>query len=124
MAKTTQITVPLTQLSVGSHGPFTSGLLPAALIGYQIDFTNDVTWPASGDVITVTTEVSNDSGSTWAFDASITMAGGNWVTRQGATTNTTGWSVSLDNQGSMTRKIRISFVNAQACKLGATISSV
>ena len=124
MAKTTQITIPPTQLSVGQHGPFTSGLLPSTLAGYQIDFTNDATWPASGDVITVTAEQSNDSGSTWAFDASITMAGGQWVTRQHQPTNTSGWSVQLDNQGSTTRKIRVRVNVLQACKLGATVSSV
>jgi len=124
MAKQTQITLPLTSLSAGSRGPFTSGILPSTLTGYQIDFTNDATWPPSGDVITVTVEQSNDSGSIWAFDASITMSGGQWKTRQGVPTNTVGWSVSLDNKGSATRKVRISLNVLQACTLGATVSSV
>lgn len=124
MAKTTQITVPPHLLSVGPLGPFTSGLLPSTLVGYQLDFTNTADWPAAGDVITATVEVSNDSGASWAFDASLTMAGGTWKTRQGADTNTTGWSVSLNNQGSATRKARISFNVLQACTLGVTLSSV
>jgi len=124
MAKTTQITIPLTALSAGAHGPFTSGLLPPALTGYELDFTNDATWPAAGDVIQVTVEQSNDNGQNWQFDASLTMGGGQWKTRQGVNTNTSGWSVSLDNQGSTTRKARISFNVLQACKLGVTLSSL
>lgn len=124
MAKQTQITIPSTTLALGAHGPFTSGLLPSTLTGYVIDFTNDATWPAAGDVITVTVEQSNDSGSIWAFDASITMSGGQWKTRQGVPVNTSEWSVQLDNLGSATRKVRVKINVLQVCTLGATVSSV
>lgn len=122
--KTGQITVPLTQLSLGVHGPFTSGLLPSDLTGYTIDFTNDASWPASGDVISILIEESNDSGQSWLVDSALTIAGGQWKTRQGANTNTFGMSVSLQNQGSTTRKLRFTANVLQVCKLGAVLSSV
>lgn len=124
MAKQSQTSFPLTALSVGSHGPFTSGLLPSTLAGYVIDLINDSSWPASGDVCTLTVEQSNDSGNSWAFDASVTLSGGQWKTKQGVPVNTSPWAVSLDNQGSITRRARISIDVLQACKLGATLSSV
>lgn len=124
MAKQTQISIPLTALTVGAHGPFTSAALPSTLAGYVIDFTNDATWPASGDVVAFTVEVSNDNGSTWQFDASLTLAGGQWLTRQKVATNTAGWSVSIPATGSTTRKARVSLNVLQACTLGAVLSSV
>lgn len=123
MAKQTQITFPLTTLTKGLKGPFNSGLLPPALTGYAIDFANDSSWPATGDVVTITVDVSNDGGQSWQFDASLTLAGGQWTTRQGAPINTAGWSVSIDNAGSTTRKARISLNVLQPCTLGATLSS-
>lgn len=124
MAKTTQITIPLTALSVGLHGPFSSGDLPSDLTGYAIDFQNDVTWPASGDVMTVQVDQSNDSGQTWDFVAAITPVGGQWVDRQGQPINTTYWNISLNNQGSMTRRVRVSLNVLQAFNLGIMVSSI
>lgn len=124
MAKITQITVPLGARTVGVHGPFTSGTLPTSLTGYDIVFTNDGTWPASGDVMTVTVELSTDNGATWpSIDAQITYSGGAWKTKAGVTVNSTDWTVSLSND-SPTRKARITFNFLQACNLGATLSSV
>lgn len=124
MPKTTQIPVPISLLAVGQHGPFTSGTLPADLTGYVIDFTNDNTWPAAGDVCVVTVEQSNDNGNTWAFDASIEISGGAWKDRQGNVVHTAPWSVSIDNKGSTTRKVRATVDVQQACRLGAVVSSV
>jgi len=124
-AKTTQLTIPLRTLTPGLKGPFTSGTLPAALSGYQIDFQNDGTWPTNGnDVCTITVEQSNDSGQSWVFDASVTLSGQAWTTKQGTVVNTIGWSVSLDNQGSTGRQIRVSVNVLQTCTLGATVSSL
>jgi hypothetical protein len=124
MAKATQITVPLTSLTVGQRGPFTSGLLPSNLTGYMLDLTNDATWPTSGDVLKISVEQSNDSGATWAFDASITLSAGPWRAKDGTVINTGVWSVGLQNQGSATRKIRVSMDVLQPCVLGAVVSSV
>jgi hypothetical protein len=124
MTKTTQVNFPLTALPVGAHGPFASGLLPSTLAGYVVDLINDSSWPASGDVCKISVEQSNDSGSTWAFDASITLAGGVWKTRAGVTVNTSPWSVQFNNAGSATRKVRVTVNVLQACKLGATLSSL
>src|SRR5690348_13525375 len=99
--KTQQITISLRAFPVGSQGPFTSGLLPADLTGYEFDFVNDATWPTNGqDVLTLTVEQSNDSGQSWEFDSQLTLAGIAWMNRQGQVIHTAGWSVSLDNQGS------------------------
>ena len=124
--KVAQVSVPIRQFPVGQQGPFTTGLLPSALTGYQIDLQNDATWPASGDVVTLIIEQSNDSGQTWAFDASITVAGGQWFADRQRTipTNTFPWLVELDNQGSTTRKVRLTANFLQACRLGATLSSL
>lgn len=124
MTKTTQINVPISNLAVGIRGPFTSGTLPADLTGYVIDFTNDNTWPASGEVCVVAIEQSNDNGNIWAFDASLSFSGGAWKDRQGNVVHTAPWSVSLDNKGSTTRRVRATVDVQQACRLGAVISSV
>jgi hypothetical protein len=126
MAKQQQISIPVAPRAVNTFGPFTSGLLPAALVGYQVDFLNDATWPAAGNVVTATVEQSNDSGATWAFDASITLAGGPWFSDRAKTvpSNDAPWSVSLDNQGSATRKVRITIQVLQACGLGLNVSSL
>jgi hypothetical protein len=124
MSEQSQISFPLTALTVGVHGPFTSGLLPSSLAAYSVDLINDSSWPASGDVCAITVEQSNNSGNTWAFDGSITLTGGQWKTRQGVNSNTSGWIVQFDNQGSATRKVRVTLNVLQACKLGATLSSL
>lgn len=124
MAKQTQITIPLTSLPAGPRGPFASGTLPAALSGYQVDFTNDASWPAAGDVLTVSVDVSPDNGQTWRFDASITLSGGHWKDQQGVAVNTAAWNVSVPGIGSSTRKMRVTLTVAQPCTLGATISTL
>ncbi len=123
MSKTTQITIPLSSLPQGAFGPFASGGLPTTLVGYVIDFTNDVTWPASGDVISILIEVSTDNGVSWQFDASLTLSGGQWTNRQSQPINTASWNVTIPSSAT-TRRIRISGNVLQACKLGATVSSV
>jgi hypothetical protein len=124
MTKQAQASFPLTPLAIGVHGPFTSGLLPSTLAGYVVDLLNDASWPADGDVCTITVEQSNDSGITWAFDASITLAGGLWKTKAGVPVNAAPWAVSINNSGSTTRKVRATVAAIQACTLGATLSSV
>lgn len=124
-AKVTQITVPLTTLSVGIHGPFSSGDLPSTLVGYQVDLINDASWPTTGgDAVLLAVEQSNDGGQSWAFDASITLAAAAWADRHGAVVHTSTWDVQLDNQGATQRRVRITATVFQACKLGATVSSV
>ena len=122
MAKTTQITIPLGPRSIGAAGPFTSATLPTTLLGYDLLFTNDSSWPASGDVVVITVDISADNGSSWQFDAQITYSGGPWKTKAGATVNTSDWVVQLQND-SPTRKVRITFNFLQACMLGVTLSS-
>lgn len=125
MAKQSQVTIPLGPLSVGTFGPFTSPSLPSTLSGYVVDFTNDSSWPATGDVLKIQIDISNDNGGSWQFDASVTFAGGTWKTRDGLTTvNSTIWNVSINNTGSSTRKMRVTMTVMQACTLGATFSSV
>lgn len=124
MAKQSQVTIPLTSLTVGPKGPFTSGTLPSTLSGYIVDLTNDTSWPAAGDVLTIKVEVSNDNGQSWQFDASMTLAGGAWTDRQGVTVHSSPWQVSIANTGSTTRKVRVSLNVLQPCTLGATLSSL
>lgn len=123
-SKLSQFSFPLTALAVGEHGPFTTALLPQSIAGYVIDLLNDPSWPADGEVCKITVEQSNDSGQSWVFDASITLAGGLWKTRQGVVVNATPWSVQFDNAGSTTRKVRAALSVTQACRLGATLSSI
>lgn len=124
MSKQSQVSIPLSLITAGEHGPFTSGFLPTDLAGYIVDLQNDVTWPLSGDVCTITVEQSNDAGNTWIFDASITLVGGLWKTLKGLTINTASWNVQFDNQGSATRKVRARLTALQICTLGATLSSL
>jgi len=125
MAKVTQITIPLTTLTVGTHGPFASGNLPSTLVGYQVDLINDATWPTSGgDAVQLVVEQSNDAGLTWAFDASITLTATAWTDRHGTVVNSSTWDVQLNNQGSTQRRVRVTANVSQVCKLGATVSSV
>lgn len=125
MTKRTQLTIPIGPLNAGTFGPFTSALLPADLSGYLFDFTKDATWPTTGgDVCKFTVEQSNDGGQTWQFDAALTFSPAVWRDRAGNPVDTAVWSVSLDNKGSATRKIRASVEVFRPCRLGALISSV
>jgi len=125
VAKQSQVSFPLTTLSAGSVvGPLTTEILPSTLAVYVVDLSNDESWPASGDVCTILVEQSNDSGNTWALDSSVTLAGGAWKTRAGATMNAIPLSVSFDNAGSATRELRLTVKVIQDCTLGATLSSL
>lgn len=119
------ITVPLTALTVKSYGPFVSGVLPSTLAGYSIEITNDASWPTNGkDAFTLVVEQSNDSGATWVFDASATFVALPFKDRQGAIINSATWWVSLANEGSTTRKVRISAKVLQACSLGFVVTDI
>ena len=125
VTKVAQLSIPIRQLSVGVHGPFTTGFLPSDLIGYEVDFQNDASWPVSGPVLTVLVEQSNDGGP-FVGDATMAFSGGPWFTDRAKTipTNTSSWPVPLDNQGSATRQVQITVNVLQTCNLGATISSL
>ena len=117
--------MPLATRSAGTYGPFASGNLPSTLVGYSLDFTNDATWPTDGsNVLTITVEQSNDAGSTWLFDASTTFTASPWHNRQGTVVNTSDWNVQLDNHGSTTRRVRVTFQLLQTAALGVTVSSI
>jgi len=127
-AKTQQFSVPMTSLSVGVHGPFSSGNLPTQLQGYIVDLQNDATWPV-GDpanpqpVVRLDVEVSTDAGQTWVSDASITLADQPWQNRDKTPTNISEWNVSLPTDDLTGRRARLTVTVSIACRLGATFSS-
>lgn len=121
MARTTQITVPQTALTVGPKGPFTSGTLPSGSTEFIVTTTPLASaWPASGDVISLTLEESPDNGVTWQFSASQTLSGGQWLDKSGAVMPSDTWITTFMFAGAG-RKIRLSANVLQACTLAATL---
>jgi hypothetical protein len=118
------LTSPVSQLG-GSHGPFESTTdLPADVRGYLITFTKADPWPTKGDIVRVVVEFSPNGGADWFFDASITLAAGEWRDPQGNPSNQAVWHVSLPGGCTKHRRARISYEALQPCALGLALESV
>ena len=115
------VTIPVQSLSPGTLGPF-SAAMPNAPANWVVTFTKGASWPASGKVMDVLMEESNDNGSNWQFSASLDLSGGPWKDRAGNTVTVSAWSTTPLFR-SATARVRVRFDVAQACQLGATVST-
>lgn len=119
----TQVTIPQTALAVGTHGPFTTPVIPSNVSRFVVNITK-VVWPAdgAGDVMTLTVEESNDGGATWRFSASDTWAGGLTTPKGGGAPILTDWWVTdllFPNQPNC--KLRLTLQVLQACTVSGTV---
>lgn len=115
---TTLITIPQTDLTVGTIGPFVSPRLPVNISLYTVSLTGTA-WPASGDVLKVTLERSDDDGATWNFDAS---AQGSFRDKAGNPPNNALWRIGMPVDGVTTRRLRATIEVLQPCTLSASVS--
>ena len=116
------LTLPVTSFAPGTAGPFVSVPLPAGTTHYQFSCTKGATWPATGNVLTYTVEISRDGGQTWQFDGSVTLAPGPWYERDGETETTAGATrVSIDAPGAL---LRGALTAHQACEIGVTLEAL
>jgi hypothetical protein len=120
--RTTQISISERALSVGTFGPFTSALLPASITQFIVELTpTPASWPASGEVLTLSIDESADGGTTWAFSASCSFNGGVQHDKQGNVMLTIPWVTTLMYTAG-SRKIRLTATVVQACRAAATLS--
>lgn len=115
---TTLIAIPQTALQIGPIGPFVSPRLPVDIPLYTVSLTG-VVWPASGDVLKVTLERSDDDGVTWKFDAS---AQGSFRDKAGNPPNNALWRIGMPVDGVTTRRLRATIEVLQPCTLIASVS--
>ena len=125
MTTTVEATIAFGDQPVGQVGPVVTPNLPSDCVAYQVNFTNDSTWPTNGqDVLEATTEVSWDGGSTWTLDAQVVLSGQGWVDRHGNPINTSGWNVGWDDSGTTQAQLRLTLNMLQECNFGAALSII
>lgn len=122
-AQTVITQLPSTTLQPGTYTR-TSGTIGQNVSGYTLTVTKDA-WPASGAVMTIKAQRSDDNGTTWRDDVSMTLWApiiNNRKTGQPITTETL--TLTLPQDGNTTRKLRLIVTVLQVCTISAALSTL
>lgn len=118
MALTPVITIVAAPLIIGTAGAVESSILdPSATKAVVVTTPTALAWPASGAVVKLIVEESNDGGENYRFSASNTLSGGVWNDRLGGILAFDTWTTTLMFSGS-NRKIRLTLDVLQPCTVG------
>lgn len=116
------VTIAPTALLPGVLGPVESGILdPAATKFVVVTTPTALLWPASGEVLRLTVEESQN-GSPFRFSASNPLSGGVWRNRDGSIMASDTWTTDFMFVGA-NRRIRLTLQVFQACTVGAVAST-